>query len=446
MKRVLGFLAIALLFVAQNAWATNGHQLIAVGSYGEGMAGAVTAAPFDTTTAISNPAGLTKLGARADFHFQQLMPKRSVDWTALGGTKTEGGSDKYLIPSVGWSAPINDDETLFFGGGMFVTSGMGVDYDSVNAGFLQINSTGTVPGPMMKGRVYSQYQFWKMAPTLAKKFSDKLSVGLALNVDYQQLSLKQWFYNTDTTTYPSPYLSSMGIDLSTPMGVMGYGFTIGALYDVNDMISIGVNYSSKQSFDKMQFRLQKGNVTYAPTGTGTLFVSRDGTYSLGMDFPSQYAFGVAVRPSEAWLVTLDYKKINFSETLDSLSLEGTYDTTSLTTGATSTASAMPLAFKWKDVNVYALGIQYKLGDGGWLRAGYNSGDSPIDSSNASSAWALPAITKNHYSFGGTGNIGKHWQGHFAYQIANEETVASANGDKISLKGTSVTVGLSYLFR
>lgn len=438
----LGLISAAFLLSSGSAWATNGHQLAAVGAYGAGMGGAVTAAPFDVTTAVTNPAGLTKIGTRTDFDFGLFMPKRSVDFTGTGGSTTNGGSDQYLLPAVGWSAPVNEDSTLFFGGGMFIVSGMGVDYDTLNVMPFQ---AGSGNNSVFKGRIYSQYQFWKMAPSLAKKFTDQLSVGLALNIDYQQMSLRQWFY--DPASYNAStgnYDRQFGVDLSSPEGAMGYGFTIGALYDINDVVSVGVNYASQQNFSKMKYRLKAKDVTYSPDGQ-TMYISKDGTYSLGMDFPQQYALGVAVHPISSLLVTVDYKVIKFSDTMNSLKLEGDYNTASATTGAPiGAATSMAMNMGWKDVTVIALGVQYQIADMGFIRAGYNSGSSPIDGGNASQNWAFPAISKNHMMLGGTANIGSHWQLGLAYESIQKETVTGAYGDKISLEGSSFVLGVTYL--
>lgn len=448
MKKLgLGLLSAAYLLSAGTALATNGNQLSALGTYGAGMGGAVTAAPFDSTTAVTNPAGLTKVGTRADFDFEMLMPVRSVDFSATGGAKSEGGSASYLIPAVGWNAPVNEDNTLFFGGGMFIISGMGVDYDVVNVMPFFPAPNNTV---MFDGRVFSQYQLWKMAPSLAKKFSDSFSVGVALNVDYQQMAIKQMFTNTSALTMPGPTTVPaggyrMGVDLSTPESAMGLGFTVGALYDVNEMFSIGVNYSSKQTFGKMQWRLMKGDINYSPDGGTTMYTNRNGTYSIGMDAPQQYAIGLAIRPTSDLLVSLDYKMINFADTNKTLSIEGTYDTVNMGTGTPGTASSLVLNTGWKDVTVLAIGVQYKLGDKGFIRAGYNAGGSPIDSGNASQNWALPAIAKTHYMFGGTWNASKNWQLNLAYENMATETLTGAYGDKISLGGASYSLGLSYLF-
>ena len=73
-----------------STFATNGHQLIGIGTYRKSPAGAVTANPGSAMTAVANPAGSARIGRRADLSMEPLMPSRSVDFTALGGRSASG--------------------------------------------------------------------------------------------------------------------------------------------------------------------------------------------------------------------------------------------------------------------------------------------------------------------------------------------------------------------
>lgn len=442
-------LMITIFFFSFPAMATNGHQLMGIGAYGKSMGGAVTAAPFDTTTVITNPAGLTKLDSRADFNFEMFMPTRSVDFTSTGGNKSEGGSDRFLVPAVGWSAPTNKDKTSFFGGGMFAVSGMGVDYDSIY----------TFPHPVMqamgidnlqKGSIYTQYQFWKMSPAFAKKINSRFSAGISLNIDYHQMSYKQWFVD--------PNGKSGGIDLATPGNAMGWGFSLGALYDVSHMLTVGATYISKQYFKDMEYRLQEGDVyllkDFNPNNppAATFYKNTDGIYKWsGMDFPQQIAIGLAFRPSKlrALTITLDYKWIDFSDTFDEQELKGHFNIVDLSDSVIDTTSSYPLNFGWSDVDVYAIGIQYQIGDSDWIRFGYNHGDSPIKCNDVFNNMAFPAIAKHHFTIGGTKSIGNYWQLHGTYMHVKNESLTENGPDqppvRISLKENSFILGITYLF-
>ena len=93
---LLLFSATFCLLTSTTTYATNGHQLSAVGAYQQGMGGATTAAPYDASTSITNPAGMAAIGNRTDFSFQMFFPHRELSFA--GGGETSGGSNYYLVP------------------------------------------------------------------------------------------------------------------------------------------------------------------------------------------------------------------------------------------------------------------------------------------------------------------------------------------------------------
>ena len=128
MKRKCSIVIIPLaaaLFFSTSAFATNGYQLIGIGSYQKSLAGAVTAFPGSNMTAVTNPAGMLRIGHRADFSMEAFMPDRSTDFTAFGGGIAESNSEIYGIPAIGWNGPVGSRDDMVFGGGMYGTSGMG---------------------------------------------------------------------------------------------------------------------------------------------------------------------------------------------------------------------------------------------------------------------------------------------------------------------------------
>ncbi len=136
-RSIFGLLALIVAFDlvgSPAAWATNGYQLIAVGSYQKGMAGATTAAPYDAMSALTNPAGMALIGSRTDFNMEMFNPNRRADLSSFGGAANESSSRLYGVPAIGWTAPAFNRTDVYFGGGMYGTSGLGVDYDVFNAG------------------------------------------------------------------------------------------------------------------------------------------------------------------------------------------------------------------------------------------------------------------------------------------------------------------------
>jgi long-chain fatty acid transport protein len=428
--RIVAFLVFFLIILSSlipaTTYATNGHQLSAIGAYMEGMGGATTAAPYDASTSITNPAGMALIGNRTDFSFMTFLPKRETKFTdvfAEVGGRSGGGSNMYLVPAIGWTAPVNDRNDLFFGGGMYGVSGMGVDYDTINAPFMQ--------GYMMtnaKAHIYSQYQFWKMAPTLALK-KDKLAVGIALNLDYQAFGFKNMFTGGGA-------LTKFGMDLSEMQGAMGYGATVGFIYQVKPEFSVGASYSSKQRFADFKWRLSAGDVV-APDDSGSIVQNVDGIYKMKLDFPQQAAVGIAVRPTKALLWTADIKWINYHDTYNVVKLRGDF----------TTATEVPLDFGWDNVWVYATGLQLDVTPNFAVRVGYNHSTSPIKSEDVDNNLAFPAIVTDRASGGFTYRFGRHWEMTMAYMKAfkNELTSSNGTGTKISLEEQAIDLELSYRF-
>jgi long-chain fatty acid transport protein len=421
------FLIILSALSPTTIYATNGHQLSAIGAYQEGMGGATTAAPYDASTSITNPAGMALIGNRTDFSFMTFFPSRSLQYA--GGEETFGGSPMYLVPAVGWTAPVNDRNDLFFGGGMYGVSGMGVDFGTIRAPLME------APPPFGPGfgagtaqaHIWSQYQFWKMAPTLAYK-TGNLAVGFALNLDYQAFGFKQVF-----TGAAGPLGPKVGFDLSELEGALGYGATVGAIYQIRPELTVGASYSTKQKFGDFKWRLAANDII---TMTGQ--TSQDGMYKMKLDFPQQVAVGIAVRPVKKLLWTADVKWINYHDTYNIVKLRGTFGGA----GGDST----DLTFGWDNVWVYATGLQYDVTPKLAVRVGYNHSTSPLKNDDVDNNVALPAIVKDRVAGGFTYRLGRHWEYTLAFMKAfKQELTAPMSGTKISLEEQAVDFELSYRF-
>ncbi len=464
---ILLLAAIMIFSLSGTAFATNGYQLIGIGQIQMSMGGAVTAAPMDSMTAITNPAGMARVGSRADFSMAAFMPTRSVDFTGLGdglagGESTEGGTDMYGIPSIGWTAPAFGRDDMYFGGGMYGTSGLGVDYGQITM------MTGSALDGMFgapKGTYddvtytgHSAIQFWKMAPTVSWNVNTKLSVGGALNIDYQSVAITQRFNNVPLTPAGAAMFGTQAVDinfdLGRPTSQMGYGFTLGTLYDVTDKITVGASYSSEQEFEDAEFQLGQDDVLNYGGATG-----EPGTYNMDLDYPQQLAFGIAFKPTEKIIVDLDVKWINWSATHDKINFSGPDGAFMDMDGNTS--SSIDLDFGWDDQYVYAVGGQYEVNEKVKVRAGYNYAESPIDEADVFNNLVFPAIVEQHITFGGDYKFDDHWTIAFAYMKAWSEELTGTddisdemqevfafNSDsdaKISLEEQSVGMQLSYLF-
>jgi long-chain fatty acid transport protein len=409
----------AVFALPQGVFATNGYQLIGVGSYQKSLGGAVTANPGTAMTAITNPAGMIRIGKRADFSMEAFMPTRSTDFSAYGGERVESDSDLYGVPAIGWTAPVGERDDLYFGGGMYGTSGLGVDY----AETLMMPAEASFTGNDLVWDGYSNIAFWQMAPTLAWDPSEQLSLGVALNIDYQQVSFSQRIRDTETGAL-------YNFDLSRSANAFGFGLTLGLLYDIGESFTLGFSYKSKQHFSDLEYNLRDGDIDTTLVG-GIAFPG--GTYTLDLDFPQQAAVGIAYRPTDNWTISADLKWIEWSDTMGKLKVEG------------------PAGFDfamdpgWDDQVVYAIGADWAVMDRLNLRFGFNYAESPIDETNAANNLILPGIVEDHYTFGLDYRF-SHWELGFHYMYAPEVMVRAETvfpGTVIRLEETSLGLNLGY---
>ncbi len=429
-KYYIGGIGLAvLLFYSGTAFATNGYQLIGVGSYQKSLAGAVTALPGSNMTAVSNPAGMLRIGHRADFSMEAFMPDRSTDFTAFGGKTADSSSEIYGIPAIGWNGPVGKRDDMVFGGGMYGTSGMGVDYGST---LMQPAMQGVSPAIYWDG--YSSIAFWQMAPALAWQASEKLSLGASVNIDFQQVAFQQRMM-ADSTGDGQGDTVANNFDLGRGASAFGFGLSLGVIYDFNDTLSLGASYKSKQFFTDLEYQLAYGDIDMSAFGGGPLPA---GTYKLDLDFPQQAALGIAVHATNAFTVAADVKWINWSDTMETLAVAGPGEI------------RVPMDPGWDDQFVFAIGLAYKVNDRFNLRAGFNYGESPIDEQSAANNLILPAVVETHYTVGADYRLDDHWDIGFHYMYVPENTVTagpgtSAPGVKISLSEQSFGVNLGYRF-
>jgi long-chain fatty acid transport protein len=270
---------------------------------------------------------------------------------------------------------------------------------------------------------YSNIAFWQMAPTLAWNVNDKLSLGAAINIDYQQVSFQQKIRDDVTG-------AAFNFDLGRSANAFGYGVSFGLLYDFGERITFGASYKSKQFFSELEYNLSPGDIDTTLMG-GPAYPG--GTYTLDLDFPQQAALGISLQATDALTLSADLKWINWSSTMKNLTVEGPegYD--------------FVMDPGWDDQIVYALGGEYQLTDRLALRAGFNYAASPIDENNAASNLILPGVVEDHYTFGMDYQF-TQWELGFHYMYAPENIIRANSGfpgTEISLKESSMGINLGY---
>lgn len=362
MRKTKIALAIAAsAMISTPVLATNGDTLIGLGAQARAMGGTGTAAFFGSENALTNPALLAKSqGTEFTIGGTAFMPnvKAETDVATFpnGAAKGTSDNDMNIIPEVAMSTRIN--ENLTFGLGMFGSAGMGVDFRE--------------EGALFNG--YSNLQLMKFAPSIAYN-AGNFGLGFAPVVQYGALDIN---YDTDDDTSNGVTGNGMSTDL-------GYGFNLGAYFDISENLTVAAAYQSAISME------YDDQITVAAGNLGlTQFDDK-------LTQPAEIKIGIAYTMDNIML-TADARQIKWGDA------DGYED------------------FNWKDQNVFALGAKY-TGKDFWLGAGYNFGSDPIDvldedatlgqggynnqAINLFNNHFFPGIVERHFTFGGGYMIGKN---------------------------------------
>jgi long-chain fatty acid transport protein len=371
-------------FTGSAAYATDGHFLHGVGAINQSMGGvgfAVTESLFGTY--YLNPAGLTKYeGVRIEFGFEMFKADRTVS-SAFGpfSGATSSKSEFVPIPAMAFSAQVNDNLVVGLGG--LGIGGFGVDYPSA------MDNPVLMPRPNGFGQTYSNFSLLKFTPAMAYKVTDKLSIGFAGNLSWASLAIDPMAAASPAVS-PGPDGVPMTMDdqayysrATAQDGAFGFGLQVGALFDVNEMLSVGVAYTSPQWFEEFSFNSMYENPNLSNFGT-----PRDIDFRL--DVPAFFGAGVALTPGPNTVIGVDWKYFFYGNTkgfeLEDPSMP--FDQTGAVTG-----------FGWENINVFSLGIQQTFN--GWIkvRGGYNFSQNPIPEDLTFFNVPAPAIVQHHLTFG-----------------------------------------------
>lgn len=345
--------------VSPLAFATNGDEMMAVGSQSTALGGSGVAHFMGAESVWANPAMLGKSkGSEFVGGVVSFTPK--VNNTGMpGGAATDSTAATSYIPDLSYSSRMNDSMT--YGVSLAGIAGMGVDYKSAAATHVQAKSALSIMRVVM---------------TMAY---NKDNFGIGFSPIYQTGSLMLTYTNAGGTYNAAESKNSSS----------SFGFTVGGYYDVSPALTLAGAYQS-------QFAAKYGTqISGAGTGFGLCSPAGGGctglpTFGDDLNQPAQFKLGAAYTMAESFTMTADYKLIQWG------SAAGYKD------------------FAWKDQTVIAVGAKYAA-SGYWLGMGYNHANDPIGTLPAASGAAgeyrnaainffnnmfFPAIVTNSYTLGG----------------------------------------------
>jgi long-chain fatty acid transport protein len=382
--------AVAAAF-APAALATNGYFSHGYGIKAKGMAGAAIAMPQDSIAAASNPAGMLRVGNRADVGVDWFNPTRGAEVVGsaapINRSYDGNATSDFLIPEFGYNRLLSP--TLSLGVSVYGNGGMNTDYTTAFPLF------GT-----SRAGVNLEQAF--IAPTVAWQPAPGHVVGASLNLAYQRF--KATGLENFTAPVGSPqqfsafpgHVTNKGHDSS-----YGWSVRVGWIGQLLPACDVGATYQTKSSMS--EFDKYKG-----------LFAEQG-----GFDIPANYGAGIACRMQPV-TVAFDVVRIEYSgvRSVANPLLPNLFQARLGDDGGAG--------FGWRDVTAYKLGVQWQVTPDVALRAGFNYGEQPIPASETLFNVLAPGVVEEHYTVGGTFHVGGNVELSFAYMYAPTVTVAGVN--------------------
>jgi long-chain fatty acid transport protein len=401
MRKTPLILALAAIGFTTSAFATDGYFSQGYGMTAKGMGGAATAMASDTFGGANNPASMVWVGNRIDLGADLFSPRREASRTGSTGGAFDGsaksGMNYFLVPEFGYNRMLNSDLSL--GVTVYGNGGMNTDYPTgqlTNAactgGVVLTGTANLLCGSSNLGVNLMQLI---IAPTAAYKVNATNSIGISPLFGYQRFSAKglQAFsgMSSDSTS-----LTNNGTDDAS-----GWGVRVGWQGHLTSNVTLGAAYSTK--IDMSKFSKYAG--LFAEQGD--------------FDIPENYNVGVAFNATPDVKLAVDYQRINYggvkSIANPSAGLGGAWG---MATGP---------GFGWTDVNVWKLGVEYKMSSAMTVRAGYNHTDNPIQSADTMFNILAPGVIENHVTLGLTYAVNNSSDLTVAYMHAFENSVSGPDG-------------------
>lgn len=398
---------VAFACAAAPAFATNGYFSHGYGIKAKSMGGVGIALPQDSLAAATNPAGMGMVGDRFDVGLDLFAPIRTSTWTGTGGGvysrplgDYKSGKNLFAIPELGYNKALGWDMAV--GIAVYGNGGMNTDYGKIVISGATTNT-------------YSNLEQMFIAPTFAWKINKNHSIGVSLNLVFQNFEARglESFAAAAQSTSPGD-VTNRGKDTSR-----GIGLKFGWTGQISPDVTLGATYQPKTKMSK--FERYKG--LFAEQGR--------------FDIPETYGFGIAFKPNDKLTVAADVVQINYGG-VKSIANNGDQFPSS---AGTLLGSDNGSGFGWTNQTVYKLGLGYQYNPNLLLRAGFNYGKTPLQSKQTFFNILAPATVENHLTLGATWAMADKSELSLSYMHAFEKKVTGpSNGTGCGFGAGCATTG------
>lgn len=350
MKPVLASL-INFLILSGLAMA-NGFNLNSLGTRALSMGGAFIGLADDFSLVYWNPAGAGFLRQRVfGSYITDLIPTNYYQLTVPPepGIDARTKFSHYLGFLAGYYRPLS--ENLVLGLGIYTPSGLGANWKGED--FVELSAGVAYDWTGKIGMI-------SISPLIAWRIDNRLSIGVAFNLNYGMFTLKRWAGEVEME--PEVY-ADLG-QYEESLHGWGWGLTLGLLAKPTDSVSFGLTVKTPST---IKF---KGDATMY--SLGYLGYPESSEAKRNIKWPWFVGGGVAVRPAERMTLTADLQWTGWSalKNIKTTYLDSVWMTIMTETGNDE------VRLDWKSRLQVRFGIEYKVSPSLALRAGYYSDPSP----------------------------------------------------------------------
>lgn len=343
------------VFLIANSYG-NGISLNSVGARAFGMGGAFIAYSIDGSAIYWNPAGLSFQNSAVYLYGTDIIPMATYKF-ALAGIDAKTKTNHYLAPGVFANYNLGN---ISLGLGVYIPAGLGSEWDGNDLKSLS-------GGNALNWE--SQIGVISISPTVSIKATEQLSFGMAVNIYYAMFDLSK---------------PAGSVQYTENSNGLGFGLTFGGLFKINDIISIGATFKTKAEVT------MKGDATI-PGMTPTT-----SEFERKVSWPMWVGGGVAVKPMDNLVLTLDAQWSQWSKSEDVLTAKYTDPTWN---AAMTASGGDKMTLHWKDCFQIRFGAEYWLSPDIAVRLGYYYDPAPAPDETVNILF--PSSTNHAPTFGFT---------------------------------------------
>ncbi|MBV6414773.1 MAG: outer membrane protein transport protein [Xanthomonadales bacterium] len=265
-----------------------------------GLGGAFTGLADDATAVYANPAGLTILRSQ-EFGSEVRHTAFDTPYTTGGNVRNNAfdpgdagrdiASDSLTqVSFASWVKPLESATLALY---YHRIGDFKSEFVTDPTEFLDANGNGT--DQVLAKVAEFEYQVDTLGVGVGYRVSDRFSVGLT--VAYSDFSIDSStlrFFDDE----PLNFQRQRGDD-------QDFAYTVGALWQISPQWNLGLAYRAGADFEY--------DASNEVIGT-TLRLDRE----TGFDLPNVFSVGLAYRPSDNWLFTLDANRVEYSRISDGL--------------------------------------------------------------------------------------------------------------------------------